>query len=160
MPVISTVVTSPSQAIDRSVVFVVLKITKYSVVPLTSNALHYHKPHGTTNMSIPSLSVIPLKMTPMNIIVIFAKKNEIPKNGSTIVKIVVILLIPNVFLRKNQIAAMEKVKRKRQKSLFIKTHSPSLIMETIFGVMLANKAAMAYSTDVRFATLDSMFNVV
>ena len=65
--------------------------------------LHYHKPHGTTNMSIPSHSVILLKMTPMNITVIFVKKNEIPGNGFTTVKIAVILLIPIVLLEENQI---------------------------------------------------------
>ena len=36
MPVITIVFTSPSQAIDRSVVFVVLKDTKYSAVPLVN----------------------------------------------------------------------------------------------------------------------------
>ncbi|KAK7843665.1 hypothetical protein CFP56_012053 [Quercus suber] len=66
-----------------------------------SNVLHYHKPHGTTNMSIPSLSVILLKMTLMNITVIFVKKNEIPSNGSTTVKIAVILLIPITLLQSN-----------------------------------------------------------
>ena len=49
------------------------------------------QPHGTTNMSIPSLYVMLLKMTLVNIAVIFVKKNEILNNGSTIVKIVVIL---------------------------------------------------------------------
>ena len=66
--------------------------------------LHYHKLHGTTNMSIPSLYVILLKMTPISITVTFVKKNEIPSNGSTTVKVVVILLIPNVFLRNTQIS--------------------------------------------------------
>ena len=42
-------------------------------------------------MSIPSLYVMLLKMTLVNIAVIFVKKNEILNNGSTIVKIVVIL---------------------------------------------------------------------
>ena len=49
------------------------------------------QPHGTTNMSIPSLYVMLLKMTLVNIAVISVKKNEILSNGSTIVKIVVIL---------------------------------------------------------------------
>ena len=42
-------------------------------------------------------------MTPMNITVIFVKKNKIPSNGSTTMKIAVILLIPIVLLRKYQI---------------------------------------------------------
>ena len=42
-------------------------------------------------MSIPSLYVMLLKMTLVNIAVISVKKNEILSNGSTIVKIVVIL---------------------------------------------------------------------
>ena len=44
-----------------------------------------------------------LQMNPMNITVTFIKKNEITSNGSTIVQIVVILLIPNVLLGKTQI---------------------------------------------------------
>ena len=50
---------------------------------------------------------IDLKMTPVNIIVIFVKKNEIQDIGFTIVKIVVILLIPNVFLENTQITSLE-----------------------------------------------------
>ena len=42
-------------------------------------------------MSMPSLYVMLLKMTLVNIAVISVKKNEILSNGSTIVKIVVIL---------------------------------------------------------------------
>ena len=42
-------------------------------------------------MSIPSLYVMLLKMTLVNIAVISVKKNKILSNGSTIVKIVVIL---------------------------------------------------------------------
>ena len=42
-------------------------------------------------------------MTPMNITVIFVKKNKIPSNGSTTMKIAVILLIPIVLLGKYQI---------------------------------------------------------
>ena len=108
MPVMSILFNSPSQTMDKSVVYVVLNNTKYFIVPLvnlsqTSNVLHYHKPHGTTNMSIPLLSVILLKMTPMNITVIFVKKNKIPSNGSTTMKIAVILLIPIVLLGKYQI---------------------------------------------------------
>ncbi|KAK7830734.1 hypothetical protein CFP56_028018 [Quercus suber] len=76
---------------------------EYFVVPLvnllwTSNALHYHKPHGTTNMNIPSLFVILLKMTPVNITMISVKKNEIPSNGFTTVKIAIFLLIGIAFL--------------------------------------------------------------
>ena len=88
----------------------ILKFPQYSVVPLvnllwTSNVLHYHKPQGTNSMSIPSLSVILLKMTPMNIIVIFVKMNETQNIGSIIVQIAVILHIPNVFLGKSQISS-------------------------------------------------------
>ena len=76
--------------LDRNAVVVILKFTQYSVVPLvnllwTSNVLHYHKLQGTNNMSIPSLSVILLKMTPVNIIVISMKMNETQNIGSTIV---------------------------------------------------------------------------
>ena len=56
-------------------------------------------------MSIPSLYVMLLKMTLVNIAVIFVKKNEILNNGSTTVKIVVILLISNVLLRKIQMSS-------------------------------------------------------
>ena len=85
----------------------ILKFPQYSVVPLanllwTSNVLHYHKPQGTNNMSIPSLSIIPLKMTPMNITVISVKKNATQNIGSTTVQIPIILYIPNVFLGKIQ----------------------------------------------------------
>ena len=44
-------------------------------------------------------------MTLVNITVIFVKKNETQNIGSTTVKIVVILLIPNVFLGNPQIAS-------------------------------------------------------
>ena len=66
--------------------------------------LHYHKPHGPNNMNIPSLCVILLKMIPVNIIVTFVKKNEIPNNGSTTVQNVVFLFIPNVLLGTTQIS--------------------------------------------------------
>ena len=56
-------------------------------------------------MSIPLLFVILPKMTLVNITVIFVKKNETQNIGSTTVKIVVILLIPNVFLGNTQIAS-------------------------------------------------------
>ena len=54
-------------------------------------------------MSNPSLYVIIQKMTLVSITVTSVKKNEIPSNGSTTVKIAVILLISNVFLGKTQI---------------------------------------------------------
>ena len=44
-------------------------------------------------------------MTLVNITVIFVKKNETQNIGFTTVKIVVILLIPNVFLGKGQIGS-------------------------------------------------------
>ena len=56
-------------------------------------------------MSILSLSVILLKMTLVNIIVIYVKKNETQSIGSTIVQIAVILHIPNVFLGKTQMSS-------------------------------------------------------
>ena len=43
-------------------------------------------------------------MTPVSITVTFVKKNEIPNNGSTTVKNVVIQLIPNVFLGNTHIS--------------------------------------------------------
>ena len=58
-------------------------------------------------MSIPSLLVMLLKMTLVNIIVIFMKKNEIQIIGSTTVQIVVILLIQNVFWKNTQILSLE-----------------------------------------------------
>ncbi|KAK7855095.1 hypothetical protein CFP56_029732 [Quercus suber] len=97
MTVISIIFTSQSQTMHKSVVFVVLKDTKYTAVPHTSNVLHYLKLHGTTNMSIPSLYVILPKMTLVSILMTSVKKKEIPSNGSTTVKIAVILLIPNLF---------------------------------------------------------------
>ena len=48
-------------------------------------------------MSIPSLSVVSLKIILVNITVIFVKKNETQNIGSTIVQIAIILLILNVF---------------------------------------------------------------
>ena len=95
---------------NKSVVVVILKCLEYFIAPLvnlflTSNALHYHKPHGTTNMNIPSLSVLLLKMTPLNITVISVKQNEIPSNGSTTVQSVAFLLIVIVFLGKIQMSS-------------------------------------------------------
>ena len=91
-------------------VVVILKFSQYSIVPLvnllwTLDVLHYHKPQGTNNMSILLLSFILLKMTPVNIIVIFVKKNATQSIGSTIVQIAIILYIPNVFLGKIQFAS-------------------------------------------------------
>ena len=90
----------------------ILKFTQYSVVQLvnllwTSNVLHYHKPQSTNNMSIsiPLLSVILLKMTLVNIIVISVKKNTTQNISSTIMQIAIILYIPNVFLGKIQISS-------------------------------------------------------
>ncbi|KAF3943194.1 hypothetical protein CMV_030223 [Castanea mollissima] len=71
----------------------------------TLNVLHYHKPHGTTNMNISSTSVILLKMTLVNITVISVKKNEIPSNGSTTVQSATFLLIVIVFLGKIQMSS-------------------------------------------------------
>ena len=87
--VISTNSSSPTQALNRVTVVVVIEDIKYSVVlvvnlHLTLNVRHYHKPQGTNNMSIPSLSVMQLKMTLVNIIVISVKMNEIQNIGSTI----------------------------------------------------------------------------
>ena len=56
-------------------------------------------------MSIPSLSVILLKMNPVNSIVISVKKNTTQSIGSTIVQIAIILHIPNVFLEKTQMSS-------------------------------------------------------
>ena len=89
---------------------VILKAKTYFVVPLvdlhwTSDALHYHLLQGTNNMNIPSLLVILLKMTLVNTIVIFVKKNETQNIGFITVKIAVFLLIPTVFLGNTQISS-------------------------------------------------------
>ena len=55
-------------------------------------------------MSIPSLFVIFLRMTPVNITVRSVKKNEIPNNGSTTVQIAAFVLIVTVFLEKPQMS--------------------------------------------------------
>ena len=86
----STNSSSPTQALNRVAIIVVIEEIEYFVVQvvnlhLTINARHYHKPQGTNNMSIPSLSVMQLKMTLVNIIVIFVKKNETQSIGYTIV---------------------------------------------------------------------------
>ena len=96
----------------RIAIVVILELTQYSVVPLvhllwTSNVLHYYILQDTNNMSIPSLSVIELKITLVNIIVIFVKKNETQRIGFTTVRIAVILLIQNVLLGNTQITSLE-----------------------------------------------------
>ena len=90
MKVISTNSSSPTQALHRVAVVVVIEDIEYSVVlvvnlHLTLNVRHYHKLQGTNNMSIPSLSVMQLKMTLVNIIVISVKKNETQTIGFTTV---------------------------------------------------------------------------
>ena len=55
------------------------------------------------NMSVLSLSIIQLKMTLINIIVISVKKNETQTIGSTIMQITLILHVLNVFLENIQI---------------------------------------------------------
>jgi hypothetical protein len=76
-------------------------------------------------MSIPSLSVILLKMTLVNTTVISVKKNETQSIGSTTVKIAVILLIPNVFLENTQIASLEVLTH------FTVTHTPLLLLRKL-----------------------------
>ena len=56
-------------------------------------------------MSIHSLSAILLKMTPVNIIVIYVKENETKIIGSITVKNVAIMFISNVFLEDPQISS-------------------------------------------------------
>ena len=56
-------------------------------------------------MNIPSIFVILPKMTLVNITVKSVKKNEIPSNGFTTVKIAIFLLIAIVFLGKNQMSS-------------------------------------------------------
>ena len=106
--VISTDLSSPLQALDRVAIVMVIEEIQYSVVPLvnlhlTLNVRDYHRPQGTNNMSIPLLSIIQLKMTLVNIIVISVKKNETQTIGSTIVQITLILHVLNVFLENIQI---------------------------------------------------------
>ena len=96
----------------RIAIVVILELTQYSVVPLvhllwTSDVLHYHILQDTNNISILSLSVIELKITLVNIIVIYVKKNETQSIGFTTVRIVVILLIQNVLLENTQITSLE-----------------------------------------------------
>ena len=110
MKVMSTNLSSPAQLIYKLALLVVVKETMYSDVPLvnlhwTLNAQHYHFLQCTKNMSIHSLSAILLKITPVNIIVIYVKMNETKSIGSITVKNVAILLIPNVFLEYPQISS-------------------------------------------------------
>ena len=96
----------------RIAVVVILELTQYSIVPLvhllwTSDVLHYHILQDTNNMSILSLSVMELKITLVNIIVIYVKKNETQSIGFTTVRIAVILLIQNVLLENTQITSLE-----------------------------------------------------
>ena len=53
------------------------------------------------------LSVIELRITLVNIIVIYVKKNETQSIGFTTVRIAVILLIQNVLLENTQITSLE-----------------------------------------------------
>ena len=76
--------------LDRIAVVVIQIFTQYFVappvhLPWTSNVLHYHIPQDMGYMNMPSLSVILLKMTLVNITVIFVKKNESQSIGFTIV---------------------------------------------------------------------------
>ncbi|KAL0010093.1 hypothetical protein SO802_005201 [Lithocarpus litseifolius] len=110
MKVMSTNLSSPAQEIYKVALLVVLDETMYSGVPLvnlhwTFNAQHYHFLQCTKIMSIHSLSAILLKMTPVNIIVIYVKKDETKIIGSTTVQNVAILFIPNVFLEDPQISS-------------------------------------------------------
>ena len=110
MKVMSTNLSSPAQLIYKLALLVVVKETMYSDVPLvnlhwTLNAQHYHFLQCTKNMSIHSLSAILLKMTPVNIIVIYVKENETKIIGSITVKNVAILFISNVFLEDPQISS-------------------------------------------------------
>ena len=110
MKVMSTNLSSSAQLIYKVALLVVVKETMYSGVPLvnlhwTLNAQHYHFLQCTKNMSIHSLSAILLKMTPVNIIVIYVKENETKIIGSITVKNVAILFISNVFLEDPQISS-------------------------------------------------------
>ena len=96
----------------RIAVVVILELTQYFVVPLvhllwTLDVLHYHILQDTNNINIPSLSVIELKITLVNIIVIFVKKNGTQIIGFTTARIAVILLIQNVLLGNTQITSLE-----------------------------------------------------
>ena len=99
--------------LNRIVVVVLLPFTQYSVVQLvillwTLDVLQCHILQDTNNMSIPSLSVIELKMTLVNIIAIFVKKNGGTQSiGFTTVRIAVILRIQIVLLGNTQITSLE-----------------------------------------------------
>jgi hypothetical protein len=141
-------------------VVVVLKFPQYSAVPLvtllwTSNALHYHIPQVTNNMSIPSLSVILLRMTLVNTIVIYVKKNETQSIGSTIVKIAVILLIPNVFLGNTQIASFELLTN------FTFIHTPLLSLRKLkITLYVTNVAVLAKSWSINVPNVISTATII
>ena len=91
-------------------------------------------------MSIPSLSDILLRMTLVNTIVIYVKKNETQSIGSTTVKIVVILLIPNVFLGNTQIGSFELLTN------FTFIHTPLLSLRKLkITLYVTNVAVLAKS---------------
>ena len=70
--------------------------------------LHYHIPQIMDNISIPSLFVIELKMTLVNIIAISMKKNGGTQSiGFTTMRIAVMLLIQIVLLGNTQITSLE-----------------------------------------------------
>ena len=115
MKVISTNLSSPTKALSKGAVVVVMKVNLYFVVPLvnlhlTLNVRHYHKPQHTNKMSITSLSIIQLKMTLVNITVISVKKIKTETISSTTAQIALILHIPNVFSRNIQIGSKEALK--------------------------------------------------
>ena len=111
--VMSTSFFSLAFHLNRIAIVVLLPFTQYSVVPLvillwTLDVLQCHILQDTNNMSIPSLSVIGLKMTLVNIIAISVKKNdETQIIGFTTVRIAVILLIQIVLLGNTQISSLE-----------------------------------------------------
>jgi hypothetical protein len=91
------------------------------------------------NMSIPSLSNILLKMTLENITVTFVRRNETKNLGSTIVQIVVILLIPNVFLGNIQITSLEVLTH------LTVTHTPLLSLRKLKTTLNVTIAVLAKS---------------
>ena len=103
--VISTNLSSLGQHINKIALVVILKVTKYFVVLFvnlisTSIVLCYHIPQGTNNISIPSLFIMLLKMTLMNIIVISMKKNEIQILGLDMLTQLIFTHNPLLSLRK------------------------------------------------------------
>jgi hypothetical protein len=135
----STDLFSLAHHIYRNAVVVIMKDTKYSVVPLvnlhwTLNALHYHFLQGTNNTIIPSSSVILLKMTLVNITVISVKKNETHNIGITIVQNAIILLIQNAFLENTQITNLEVF------TLLTVTNTPLLSLRKLKTVLHVTNA--------------------